>query len=1255
MAFRDINNPTAGQSDLNRHGALVSWTFPTGVIITLTYGGQNVTNSPSLTSVSNNLGAALTFTHSANPTPENLSACESSAAGIAYGGGQREAQQQCYELGRMGGRLMSVSAGTDQISFQYQNYCPKNVNFCAFTLTEASRPGLRTRTYTYGTPTGALASASTPMEYQQVLTTVTDAGVSTPRARFDWRAVGGQVAPYVAEAFDAQDRKTVYYSSTFTYSSAKDAENAVVRQTYDEDGRLATSADGMGRIARATYDGPGRSRTVQSPYGDLTRFAYDPRGNLRERRQEPIADCGVGFTAEQLAWWCQTIVVTAEYDSYWNKPTKITIPATAADPVTRDWDMTYNAQGLLANQKGPSVLDALTGNNARPEWNTSYDTYGRVISTQDPTGVATTQTWSTGGAGQAACLLQTVAPGPTPITTTFGCDAVGNVTTTTVAGFTTTTTYDALRRKTGETGPAGTAIQTQWLYDANGDQFQTNQWDSTAAQWRTTLTVFSATHQPLTVTDPESDVTRTCYDLVDRPVTVIDGERRATHTVYNAAGQPTEIHRFQRAAASSCSISTELPPNAGFSETRWRRFLYNAGGLQSAEIDARGNTTQQVYDGLGRPARTIFPDVDGAGPIPAARAWTAMDQRGQAIFRKQRSGFRASVFYDAVGRDFHVREYLEANKDNQWTGRNSRASYDRAGRPIWRDVSTQTTTGGTFDDSLRRDVRTYGYTAGVLTADQWQPEGVGAGKPTLSFAYGYTDGRGNRTSVSWPVPAGQPAWTASYVFDAANRASSVSFPGAGGTQTVALTYDSLSRRNGINRPGAAADTTYTYDPDSDLASMSHAFVAGTGPGPLSFAYGHDAAGKTTSINIDQPAFEWMPSMAYARSYGVANPLNQVASEGGVAIAFNVDGNMTSDGVNTYEWTFGNRLVGANRTVPTAMTATYDYDSDDRRTRKIVNTVMTRTMWSGADEMAELDAAGNVLRRFIPDGSGAMDGRLATVENDGAPQTVYWHHTDHQGSVVATSNSAGQTVGIANYSPYGEFGGGASIPPLGSPFGYTGRQFDPETGLYQYRARYYSPRLGQFLSTDPIGTKDDPNLYLYVGLDPVNATDPTGKQTANPIAPPVQQCPTHVCAAEFVVYVDGRETGRIVVPRIQPIDDFIRAAGLIGAIGQAVWNEATDDDAGPPDDRSDENRTPAPALEGDPYSPGEVDRRRSRRRDELGAPSRDPDSPIPDQSPGSDQGGHTARGRTPHETGERNVNPNEEHSRRPKGNPSGTPR
>ncbi len=250
-------------------------------------------------------------------------------------------------------------------------------------------------------------------------------------------------------------------------------------------------------------------------------------------------------------------------------------------------------------------------------------------------------------------------------------------------------------------------------------------------------------------------------------------------------------------------------------------------------------------------------------------------------------------------------------------------------------------------------------------------------------------------------------------------------------------------------------------------------------------------------------------MAYARTYGVANAMNQMTSENGTPITWSWAGDMTSDGVSTYAYTYGHRLVSASRP---GMTATYDYDSDDRRTRKIVNGVMTRTLWSGADELAQLDVNGDLIRRFIPDGTGAMDSRLATVEGNG---DLYWHHTDHQGSVIATSRPDGTTAGVATYSPHGEFGNGQSIPPLGSPFGYTGRQYDPETGLYQYRARYYSPKLGIFLTQDPIGTKDDPNLYLYVGADPVNATDPTGL--------------ARICASgggriQRCVYVDGDGDG-----------------------------------------------------------------------------------------------------------------------------------
>ncbi len=65
---------------------------------------------------------------------------------------------------------------------------------------------------------------------------------------------------------------------------------------------------------------------------------------------------------------------------------------------------------------------------------------------------------------------------------------------------------------------------------------------------------------------------------------------------------------------------------------------------------------------------------------------------------------------------------------------------------------------------------------------------------------------------------------------------------------------------------------------------------------------------------------------------------------------------------------------------------------------------------------------------------------------------------------------------------------------GHPFGYTGRRWFTDLGLYYYRARWYDPELGTFLETDPIGQLDYINLYSYVGLNPLNATDPSGRDS-----------------------------------------------------------------------------------------------------------------------------------------------------------------
>jgi RHS repeat-associated protein len=197
---------------------------------------------------------------------------------------------------------------------------------------------------------------------------------------------------------------------------------------------------------------------------------------------------------------------------------------------------------------------------------------------------------------------------------------------------------------------------------------------------------------------------------------------------------------------------------------------------------------------------------------------------------------------------------------------------------------------------------------------------------------------------------------------------------------------------------------------------------------------------------------------------------------------------TKSGTGVEYWKYGydllNRLVKVQKNGKTVVE--YGYDPEGMRVvKKSTENWTTHYVFDGNEPIFEKQISSGIIRSYIY----ALGKHLARVDGVIGSTTAktYYYHTDNVGSIRKITNSAGTVVWDANYVAFGsQYNQGGSITELHS---FTGKELDPDTGLYYFNARWYDSELGRFVSED--SAQDGDNWYVYCSNNPLIATDPTG--------------------------------------------------------------------------------------------------------------------------------------------------------------------
>jgi RHS repeat-associated protein len=840
--------------------------------------------------------------------------------------------------------------------------------------------------------------------------------------------------------------------NTLTFSAAGITSSTGPKLVFKRDaqGRIAEINDPAGKALKYTYDAHGDLASSANQMGSTTTYAYlsnpahylttvtDPMGHQALHAQYDTHGRLVAIVD------AQGHPIQDSFDSYH-------LTETVTDPLGHPTMLVYDERGNVLATTDP--LGNMTS--------TTYDANNNPITTTDARHFTTTRTYDDRG-------NVTSVKDPLGNTTTYVYNEFNKVTKTTDAlGRTITYIYDRKSNLIQTVDAAGTSSFAAYSGTGNIIRFTDN-------DGFTTSYIYASGSLPTQITRPDSTTVKLEYNQFGQPTRQVDGNNQTTTVLYDEVGNPLILR------------------NADGTETH---FVYDSNGNEVSVTDPLNNTTRFAYDEMNRLVR----QTDPLGNVSTF----AYDAAGNRIEAVDRNGRKRTFQYDA---DSRVKE------EKWWNGatlvRTITFAYDAAGNLV-----SQTDPDSTYTftyDALNR----------VTTVDNNGTPGA----PRLILTYTYdpvgntlsvTDNRGVRVDSNydsrnllvtrlWQGSGIDPA-RVDFTYDALGRRTGITrFADPTGTQRIGRSvanYDAtgnlthLAHYNAIDAIMASYD--YTFDMDSRLIGEMNQ--------GQSVVYTYDRVDQLTSANhsgLPDESYNYdangnrISSSQHGTRY-VIGPNNQILSDGTFNYAYDAEGNLVTKteiatgNITTYTYDYRDRLTSVTTRSAGGIILNdvrFGYDVLNHRITKVVNGVITHMVYNQDNVWADFDESGAVVARYL---TGAKSDELLARYRPG--QGTAWYLTDRLGTVRDIANTLGVVINHINYDSFGNVIAQTN-PSVADRFLFTGREFDAETGLYYYRARYYDANLGRFISQDLLGFGTaDVNLYRYVSNSPLNATDPTGQQ------------------------------------------------------------------------------------------------------------------------------------------------------------------